>query len=162
MKLTIRSFAPAVVCRGLFALVGAAAVAQTDSQVGVWKLNVAKSKYSPGPAPTSATTTVEAAGAATNVTVDQEMADGTKRHYTFTAAYDGKDAPIVGNNPDADTVARTRVNASTVKTVSKKDGKTTITQTSAVSSDGKTRTVTTTGVNAKGQKVNNVAVYERQ
>ena len=36
------------------------------------------------------------------------------------------------------------------------------TQTSTVSSDGKTRTVTTKGVNAKGQPVNNVAVYERQ
>ena len=162
MRLSIRSFAPAVVCLGLFALVGATVAAQTDSQIGVWKLNVAKSKYSPGPAPTSASTTIEAAGAGTKVTVDQEMADGTKRHYTFTAAYDGKDAPVVGNNPDADTVARTRVNASTVKTVSKKDGKPTTTQTSAVSSDGKTRTVTTTGVNAKGQKVNNVAVYERQ
>jgi hypothetical protein len=162
MRLTIRSFAPAVACLGLSALLGATAGAQTDSQVGVWKLNLAKSKYSPGPAPTSATTTIEAAGAGTKVTVDQDMADGTKRHYTFTAAYDGKDAPVVGNNPDADTVARTRVNASTVKTVSKKDGKPTTTQTSAVSSDGKTRTVTTTGVNAKGQKVNNVAVYERQ
>jgi hypothetical protein len=36
------------------------------------------------------------------------------------------------------------------------------TQTSAVSSDGKTRTVTTKGVNASGQPVNNVAVYEKQ
>ncbi len=32
----------------------------------------------------------------------------------------------------------------------------------AVSSDGMTRTVTTKGVNAKGQQVNNVAIYERQ
>ena len=161
MKLITRSLVPAVVCLGLFAMAGAGALAQNDSQVGVWKLNVAKSKYSPGPAPTSATTTIEAAGAATKVTVDQDMADGTKRHYTFTASYDGKEAPVVGNNPDADTVARTRVNASTVRTISKKDGKATTTQTSAVSSDGKTRTVTTTGVNAKGQKMNNVAVYER-
>ena len=96
MRLTTRSLAPAVVCLGLFAMVGATAVAQTDPQVGVWKLNVAKSKYSPGPAPTSATTTIEAAGAGTKVTVDQAMADGTKRHYTFTTSYDGKDAPVVG------------------------------------------------------------------
>jgi hypothetical protein len=162
MRLTARSLAPTVVCLGLFAMVGATAVAQTDSQVGAWKLNVAKSKYSPGPAPTSATTTIEAVGAGTKVTVDQAMADGTKRHYGFTANYDGKDAPIVGDNPDADTVARKRINASTVQTISKKAGKVTTTQTSAVSSDGKTRTVTTKGVNGKGQKLNNVAVYERQ
>lgn len=157
-----RSLVSAVVCLGLAAVIGGTALAQDDPQVGVWKLNVAKSKYSPGPAPTSATTTIEAAGAGTKVTVDQVLPDGAKRHYTFTANFDGKDAPVVGNNPDMDTVARTRINASTLRTIAKKAGKVTTTQTSAMSSDGKTRTVTTTGVNAKGQKVNNVAIYERQ
>ena len=57
----------------------------------------------------------------------------------------------MGNNPEADTVARTRVNPTTVRTVAKKGGKVTTTQTSTVSSDGKTRTVTTKGVNAKGE-----------
>jgi hypothetical protein len=69
---------------------------------------------------------------------------------------------VTGNNPDMDTVARTRIDAATVQTISKKGGKVTTTQTSAVSADGKTRTVTTTGMNASGQQVNNVAVYERQ
>jgi hypothetical protein len=128
----------------------------------VWKLNVAKSKYSPGPAPKSATTKIEAAGAGTKVIVDQEMADGIKRHWEFTSNYDGKDSPVTGNNPDTDMVARTRLDPATVQTVAKKAGKLTTTQTSAVSSDGKTRTVTTKGVNASGQQVNNVAVYERQ
>ena len=59
-------------------------------------------------------------------------------------------------------VARTRTNANTVQTISKKGGKVTTTQTSVVSADGKTRTVTTKGVNASGQQVNNVAVYEKQ
>lgn len=161
MRLFRRTLASAVVCAGVLALV-VPALAQTDSQVGVWKLNVAKSKYSPGPGPTTATSTIEAAGAGTKVSVDQTFADGSKRQYTFTSNYDGKDVPVVGNNPDADTLARTRVNASTVKTVSKKGGKVTTTQTSTVSRDGKTRTVTTKGVNGKGQRVNNVAVYERQ
>jgi hypothetical protein len=49
-----------------------------------------------------------------------------------------------------------------VKSILKKGGKVTTTQTSAVSSDGKTRTVTTTGTDAAGQTVNNVAVYDRQ
>jgi hypothetical protein len=162
MRPITSSLVSAVVCLGLTAVLGGTALAQTDPQVGAWKLNVAKSKYSPGPAPTDGTTTIEAAGAGTKVTVDQTLPDGTKRHYTFTAGYDGKDTPVVGDNPDADTVARTRVNASTVRTVQKKGGKVTTTQTSAVSKDGKTRTVTTEGVNAKGQKVNNVAIYDRQ
>lgn len=162
MKLTIRPLVSAVACLGLSTVLIGAAFAQSDPQVGVWKLNVAKSTYSPGPAPKSGTTRIEAAGAGTKVVVDQALADGTMRHFEFTANYDGKDSPVTGNNPDADTVARTRVNATTVQTISKKGGKVTTTQTSAMSSDGKTRTVTTKGVNAAGQQVHNVAVYERQ
>jgi hypothetical protein len=162
MRLTCRSVASLVACLGFAALLIGSALAQSDSQVGLWRLNVAKSKYSPGPAPKSATTRIEAVGAGTKLTVDQVMADGTKRHWEFTANYDGKDSPVTGNNPDVDMVARTRIDANTVQTVSKKGGRVTTTQTSAVSSDGKTRTVTTKGVNASGQQVNNVAVYEKQ
>ena len=147
----------------LVAAIGGTVLAQnSDPQVGTWKLNLAKSKYSPGPPPKSQTTKIEAVGAGTKVTVDQVAGDGTVRHWEFTANYDGKDVTVTGNNPDADMVARTRVNASTIKTVSKRGGKVTTTQTSAVSSDGKTRTVTTTGTNGGGQSVNNVAVYDRQ
>jgi hypothetical protein len=133
-----------------------------DPQVGTWRLNVAKSTYSPGPTPKSATTKIEAAGAGTKVVVDQSPADGAVRHWEFTANYDGNDAPITGNNPDADMIARTRVNANTVSSVLKKGGKVTTRQTSVVSPDGRTRTVTTTGTNAAGQAVNNVAVYDKQ
>ena len=162
MRLTIRSLVLSVACLGLSSFLIGSAFAQGDPQVGVWTLNVAKSTYSPGPAPKSATTRIEAAGAGTKVIVDQVLADGTNRHYEFTANYDGKDSPITVNNPDADMVARTRINATTVQTIAKKGGKVTTTQTSAVSSDGKTRTVTTKGANASGQQVNNVAVYEKQ
>ncbi len=161
MKLNVRSLVSSVACLGLLSFLVLAAVAQSDPQVGAWKLNVAKSTYSPGPAPKSASTTIEAVGMGAKVVVDQVLADGTKRHWEFTANYDGKDSPITGN-PDADTVARTRINATTVQTISKKGGKVTTTQTSAVSTDGKTRTVTTKGVNASGQQINNVAVYEKQ
>jgi hypothetical protein len=162
MTPTIRSLVSSVACLGLCSILVGAAFAQSDPQVGLWTLNVAKSKYSPGPAPKSGTTRIEAAGAGTKVIVDQVTADGSARHWEFTANYDGKDSPVTGNNPDVDTVARTRIDANTVQTISKKGGKVTTTQTSAVSSDGKTRTVTSKGVNASGQQVNNVAVYEKQ
>ena len=162
MTPTFRSVGSLVACLGLSVLVVGSASAQTDSQIGLWKLNVAKSKYDPGPPPKSATTRIEAAGTGVKVTVDQVMADGSTRHWGFTGSYDGKDVPVTGNNPDADTVARTRVNPSTVQMVLKKRGKVTTTLTSTVSSDGKTRTVTTKGISASNQQVNNVAVYERQ
>jgi hypothetical protein len=152
----------AIVGAVAMALAGTALAQAADPQIGSWKLNLAKSTFSPGPAPKSGATKIEAAGQGAKLVVDQTMADGTARHWEFTANYDGKDVPITGNNPDADTVARTRVNANTVETISKKAGKVVTTQRSTVSADGKTRTVTTTGVNAAGQKVNNVAVYERQ
>jgi hypothetical protein len=144
-------------------VLGGTALAQAaNPHIGTWKLNVAKSKWSPGPALTSSTTKIEAAGAGVKYTVDQMQASGTALHWTFTANYDGKDNPIVGNNPNGDMTALTRVDANTVKNVTKKAGKVTTSQTSAISVDGKTRTVTTTGTNPQGQTVNNVAVYDKQ
>jgi len=162
MKIILRPLVVAVGYVALSSLLAVPAFAQADSQVGTWKLNVAKSKYSPGPVPKSATTIITAAGQGTKLVVDQAMADGTTRHWEVTANYDGKDSKVTGNNPDADTIARTRIDANTVQTVSKKGGKVTTTQASVVSADGKIRTVTTKGVNAAGQPVNNVAVYEKQ
>lgn len=162
MRVTRRVSIAATVSSALVFALGVVTVAQTASDNGTWKLNAAKSKYDPGPAPTTATTTISASGANTKIVVDQTMPDGSKRHWEATSQTDGKEVAVTGNNPDADHLSRTRVDAATVKTVYRKDGKVTTTQTSVVSKDGKTRTVTTTGVNGKGQKVHNVAVYEKQ
>jgi hypothetical protein len=144
------------------ALLGSALIAQSiNSQVGTWKLNPANSTYSPGPALKSSTTKIEAVGEGTKVIVDSVQADDSKAHWEFTANYDGKDNPVTGN-PNADMVALTRINATTIQIINKKGGKVTTTQTSAVSADGKTRTLTTKGVNAAGQMVNNAALYDRQ
>jgi hypothetical protein len=143
-------------------LAGSAFAQSGNPHVGTWKLDVAKSKYSPGPATKSGTTKIEAAGTSVKYTVDQVTGDGTVRHWEFTANYDGKDSPVTGNNADADMVALTRINANTVQLVNKRGGKVTTTQTSVVSSDGKTRTITTKGTNAQGQPVNNVVHYARQ
>ena len=147
---------------GLMGLPNVALTQGTNPQVGTWKVNLAKSTYSPGPAPKSGTTKIVAAGQGVTLTVDAVDADGTVRHYTYTANYDGKDAQITGNNANGDTVALTRVNPTTVQAITKKAGKITVTQTSVVSADGKTRTVTTTGTDAQGRKVNNVSLYEKQ
>ena len=130
--------------------------------VGTWKLNLAKSKFQPGQAPKSTTLVYEAAGAGIKVTVDTVPADGPAIHYTYTANYDGKDNPVTGNNPDRDMTARTRVNATTTKSVTKKGGKIMTNQTNVMSVDGKMMTITTTGTNAKGQKVDSVSVYDKQ
>ena len=143
--------------------VGVVATAQTkDPFVGSWRLNAAKSKYTPGPAPKSITSTYEAAGKGYKVSVKNEPASGPVQQYSYTSNLDGKDSPVTGNNPNADMVAVKRIDANTLEVVSKKGGKVTTTQSNVVSADGKTRTVTTTGTDGQGQKVNNVGVFERQ
>ena len=163
MMIKLRRACRAAAMAGVVAVVAGTVLAQSpDPHIGTWTINLAKSTYSPGPAVKSATTTISAAGAGTKVVVDQAPADGAVRHWEFTANYDGKHVPVTGNNPDADTIARTRPNANTVNSISQKGGKTTTLQTSVVSSDGKMRTVTTTGSNGGGMPVNNVVVYNRQ
>ncbi len=132
-----------------------------DSNVGTWKVNLAKSKYSPGPAPKSQTLKLEAAEDGVKYTADGIGADGKPTHQEFTAKYDGKDYPFKGN-PDADTISYKRIDANTVEAATKKEGKATVTAKIVVSKDGKTRTVTMTGKNAQGKDVNNAVVYDKQ
>jgi hypothetical protein len=132
-----------------------------DSFAGTWRANIAKSTYNPGPTPKSVVSVYEAAGQGYKVSVKNESAAGMVE-YSYTTNLDGKDSPVTGNNPIADTVAVRRIDARTLELVNKKGGKVTTTQRNVLSADGKTRTVTTTGTDAKGQKVNNVAVFERQ
>jgi hypothetical protein len=133
-----------------------------DINIGTWKLNVAKSKFSPGPAYKSQTLTVEAWGE-DGVKYVAEGVDGTGKpmHWEFQAKYDGKDYPFKGN-PDADSIAYKRIDAFTVEASTKLKGKPTTSTRVVVSKDGKTRTLTQTGKNAQGQDVNNVLVFEKQ
>jgi hypothetical protein len=146
----------------LVVLAFSAATMAADSNVGTWKLNLAKSKYSPGPAPKSQTLKIEAWGAdGVTYTSDGIDADGKPTHAEFQAKYDGKPVPFKGN-PDADMIAYKRIDANTIEATTQWKGKVTGHTTAVVSKDGKTRTLTQTGKNAKGQDINNVLVYEKQ
>jgi hypothetical protein len=141
---------------------GGAAAQSADPADGVWKLNVAKSKYSPGPAPKEITVTVETAGPGRKVAVDGVAGDGSPLKWGYSGNFDGKDIRITGSNPDADVVMLKRLSKTTTRSTYKKAGARTLVSGISVSADGKTMTVATTGVNAKGQSVKNTAVYERQ
>lgn len=133
-----------------------------DMQVGTWKLDLAKSKYSPANlAPKSSMTKIEATADGIKATVDNVDADGKTIHYTFTAKYDGKDYPVTGD-PNRDTVSYKKVDDYTFDSTSKKGGKVTTTAHIVYSKDGKMRTLTITGTNAQGQKVSNMQVYSKQ
>jgi hypothetical protein len=151
----------ALVVAGVVALSSHAVEAQTDRLIGTWVLNVAKSRYTPGPAPKQQVSVYEAVGQGVKVSVTGTSAEGKKTAYSFTANLDGKDVPVTGN-PDWDSVAVKRTGADGLEFTRKKGGKVVQTATLVIAKDGKSRTVTTTGVNAKGEKIHNVAVYERQ
>ena len=137
------------------------ASAQGDPHIGTWVLNVAKSKYTPGPPPKDQTSVYAAAGDGFKVSTSGTGADGKPTMTGFSAMFDGKDHPVTGN-PDWDAIMAKRVDSHTVEFTRKKGGKVVQTATSAVSKDGRTRTVTTSGVNAQGQKINTVAVYDKK
>ena len=52
-------------------------LAQGDPAVGTWKLNVAKSRYSPGPAPKSNVITIAAAG--DTLKISSQGVDGSRQ-----------------------------------------------------------------------------------
>ena len=132
-----------------------------DPLDGTWTLNVAKSKFTAGPAIESQTRKYEVSNDQVKQTLDSVDATGKSNHVTFTAHYDGKEYPVTGN-PDGDTIAVRRTGKYSAKSVLKKDGKSTLTTLREVSKDGKTLTMTTTGTDAKGEKVDNVLVFDRQ
>ena len=138
-----------------------ASVQAADPVMGTWKLNVAKSTYSPGPAPKHLTVRLEPAGDGEKVTADGMGGNDQPIHVEYTAKYDRKDYPITGS-PMADTVSMKRIDTTTAERTDKKDGKVVQTLTRKLSSDGKMLTVTVKGTNPQGQPINNVAVFEKQ
>ena len=163
MSVNMRWCVPGLLAGIMVIAASSVALAQAkDPAYGTWKLNLAKSKFSPGPAPKEGTVTIEAAGPGRSVSVVGVAADGTQLKWGYSGNYDGKDVRVTGNNPDADMVMLKRLSANTTRTTMKKDGKRTLVNGISVSADGKTLTVATSGVNAKGQTVKNTQVFDRQ
>jgi hypothetical protein len=138
----------------------AVSYAQRDPAVGNWKLNLAKSKFAPGTAPTNNTVFVEPAGQGIKVTSTTVRLNGMKIVVHYTAYLDGKDYPVTGS-PDYDMVSL-KLSGVTVEGTRKKDGKVVQTYQRVVSEDRKTMTVATTGKDATGQTLNSVAVFDRR
>ncbi len=145
----------------LVALAVNVAVAADDQHSGTWKMNPAKSKYSPGPTPKSITLKVDADENNIKINADGTDADGSPTRVEYSAKFDGKDYPVIGL-PYAETVSVKRIDANTIQSTLKKGGQVVMTVTSTVSNYGKTRTSTFKGKDAQGRDVNNVVVYDKQ
>ncbi len=157
----IKMFATLAMTLLLVALALNVAAAAADQHSGTWKMDPAKSTYSPGPAPKSVTVKIKSDTESIKLTSDGIDPSGNPTHIEYTAKYDGKDYPVTGF-PNVDTVALERLDARTIKSTLKKGTEIVMTVTSVVSKDGMTRTSTFKGKNAEGQDVNNVVVYDKQ
>ncbi len=135
------------------------ALAQNPN-IGTWKMNPAKSKFSYAP-PKSFTATVEAQGNGIKVVQDIVDASGKATHRSWTVNYDGKDYPITGD-PDEDAVSYKRPDANTTEYVFKKNGKETSSGRAVVSKDGKTKIDNGSGKDAKGQAFTYTIIMEKQ
>jgi hypothetical protein len=156
----------AVMCfAALLVLVGIAATqmswAADDPAAGTWVLNVAKSKYSPGPAPKSATVTISIDSGTENYKMEGVGASGAATSASFSAKLDGTDAAVTGI-PYADMVSVKRMSPTHYVAKMKKDGKVVMTVNIVMAANGKSRTLTYTGKNEKGDAVHDVVVYDKQ
>jgi len=134
--------------------------AKNNPDVGVWTLNVAKSKYVPGPGPRSQTrTVVPLPDGGVKVTIKGVSGSGKSINYTYTTHYNGEDSPLkgVGFPSGANTISVKRIDASHTVQTDKKDGKVILQVTREVSADGKTETI-----HGAGDQITNLVVYEKK
>jgi hypothetical protein len=131
-----------------------------DPVIGTWHINLAKSKFSPGPAPKSDVRTYTSGADGTTMTWKSTSASGKGMTVTSTFRTDGKDYPVTGT-PNFDTLTLKQVDPNTVDSVQKKGGKVIGESKRSVSKDGKELTLKSKGMGADGVPYDNVMVYDR-
>ena len=129
--------------------------------MGTWKLNVAKSKFNPGPAPKSTTLTFKPTATGVSFTFDSVTAEGQTTHGQNNETFDGRPYAVKFSNFSGMRTTKW-VDAFTLTEVNTLDGKVRTSRTMVISKDGKTLTVTAKGINDQGQATNNIAVLEKQ
>jgi hypothetical protein len=135
--------------------------AADDVLNGTWKVNLAKSKYDPGPAPKSLTVTITVANGTETYKAEGVDATGKATASSFVAKFGGPPAPIMGS-PDADTIQITRMTPNHLTAVQRKGGKVVMTVDVVVAADGMSRTLTYKGTNGNGVAVHDVVVFDKQ
>jgi len=130
-----------------------------DHLVGVWQLNVAKSRYFPGPAPTSETRTYTRDGDSVVGVIIRTFKDGRRERIEYTANFD-REYPVMGTE-DYDHVVLKRIDENTSEAVLSHAGRVYGIARRVISSDDKSMTITFRRENETGPSVYNVVYYDR-
>lgn len=151
----------AVLALAVLAVSVGLAAGPDDPLYGTWKLNVAKSTWSPGSPYQSELAKIGPYGE-DGITWYAEIVSGEGKKNTtqFSASFDGSEFTQGGEG----TSIMLRVNRNVTERINKnkETGKITTIQRRTVSPDGKTLTITTLGVDPKGRPISNDMVFEKQ
>jgi hypothetical protein len=93
--------------------------------------------------------TYDVSGNKATVKVSSKDMSGTETNFSYSAGYDGKWYPMVGN-PNADRISLTAVSEREVKANSQLHGKPSVESTATVSADGKHLTINRKMLRMKG------------
>ena len=150
----------------VFALCSVTVFAQAPKAAGgpffaTWKLNLAKSTYSPGPPIKGQTAKLEPVEGGMKVVSDRIETDGKTTHFEWTAKFDGKDYTVKGD-PARDAVSVKKIDDYNLEISNKKGGKVLSVIKAVYAKDGKSRTETFTGTDAQGRKIHNVTAWDKQ
>lgn len=137
----------------------AAAPRMPEHLVGVWQLDAAKSRYFPGPGPTSETRTYTREGDSVVGIIQRAFADGRRERIEYTANYD-REYPVMGTE-NYDHVVLKRLDEYTSEAVLSHAGRVYGVARRVIAANGRTMTITFRRESQSGPSVYNVAYYER-
>jgi hypothetical protein len=130
-----------------------------DHLVGVWQLNLAKSRYFPGPGPIMETRTYVREGSDVVGIIQRTFKDGRRERIEYTANFD-REYPVMGTD-DYDHVTLKRIDEYTSEAVLSHAGRVYGIARRVIASDGKSMTITFRRENQSGPSVFNQVFYER-
>jgi hypothetical protein len=145
----------------LVLLTAAVTLSPADGFMGTWKQNMAKSTYSPGPAPKGATYTHTQDGDWIIQKCEFINAKGKSISTTTRFKRDGKEYPYTSYSGMQKTIRSKRISTRTNESIVKYGTETEIVR-DVLSIDGKTITRTITGTDTKGKQIRESQVYEKQ
>jgi hypothetical protein len=134
--------------------------AEQDLLLGVWQLDVAKSRYTPGPPPRNETRTYARDKDGMKGTIQRGRPDGMEEVIEYRADFD-HEYPVMGT-PAYDTIKLKRIDARTAEAVLSHAGRVFGTARRIISQDGRTLTIMFRQEDRGGNLQNNVAIYRKQ
>jgi len=158
-RLVVRTLAGVILAASVAVLIARPAQAQDANLLGTWRLDLAKSHYSPGPPPRSETRTYARDAAGVTGRIDRLYADGRREVIDYRADYD--DDYTVSGTKLYDMVRFRKVDDYTTEGVLSHAGHVYGVSRRVLSPDGRTLTITFRR-SETGDMVNNTAVYHKE